>query len=314
MRGFDRILVLDWSAAARPSPPRPSADAVWIGEARAGAPPGAVTAVYHRTRAAAMADLAARIEGALAAGERLLVGADFAMGYPAGFARGLTGREGALAVWDWLAAAVEDGPDNANNRFAVAAAINARFPGIGPFWGCPPGLALPGLPARGRLCAGHGLPARREAERRLPVTQPVWKLYTAGAVGSQAILGIAAFARLRSRLGGRLAVWPLEPWEEAAAVAAEVYPSLLRIEVAAAAAGAGPGAIRDALQVQLLAAALARLAGEGGLGPLLAPEVPRAVLAEEGWILGAGRAETLRAALGAPPAAPRQGRRAAAAG
>jgi hypothetical protein len=276
----DAVLVLDWSAASTPSPARPSADAVWIGRADA----AGLAAQYHRTRATALAALSAAVAAALAAGERLLIGADFPFGYPAGFAAALTGEARALALWRWFAAQVEDAPDNANNRFALAAAINARFAGRGPFWGRPAGLDLPGLPARGRDRSFRWPEERRLVERLLPRTQPVWKLYTTGSVGSQAILGIAALARLRAAFAGRIAVWPFEDCATTPVVLAEVWPSLLAAEVRAACA-ADPAAIRDAVQVRLLAA---RLYGRD-LRPLLAPEAPAALLAEEGWILGAPR-------------------------
>ena len=44
---------------------------------------------------------------------------------------------------------ISDSPDNRNNRFAVAARINAAFPeGPGPFWSHPSGQSWPGLPFR----------------------------------------------------------------------------------------------------------------------------------------------------------------------
>ncbi len=277
----DRVLVGDWAAASAPTPPRPVADAIWIGEAGDGE-------TYHRTRAAAAAHLHARVARALAAGERVLIGADFPFGYPAGFARALTGRDGALALWDWLAAHVVDGADNANTRFALAAAINARFPGVGPFWGRPRSLDLPDLPERGTARTHARFSERRVVETLVRGAQPVWKLYTTGSVGSQAIMGIPRLAALRAAFPGRVAVWPFEPLTDAQVVLAEVYPSLLAPEVAAAG-----DPIKDRAQVRLLAHALAAV----DLAPLLAPDAPRAVLAEEGWILGAGHETALRAAL-----------------
>ncbi|NJM83934.1 MAG: hypothetical protein HC844_17115 [Tabrizicola sp.] len=35
MARFDRVIVVDWSAAGKPSPIRPSADAIWIGDVSA---------------------------------------------------------------------------------------------------------------------------------------------------------------------------------------------------------------------------------------------------------------------------------------
>lgn len=271
---FDRVVIVDWSARSSPSPLRPSADAIWVGEAGAGE-------VYHRTRALAEADLAGRIAG-LGDGQRMLLGFDFPFAYPAGFAAAL-GCDGPLAVWDWLAARISDAADNANNRFEIAAAINRRFPGLGPFWGRPDRLALPDLPAQGRLRHGHGMAERRAVEHAVPAAQPVWKLYTTGSVGSQALLGLPVLSRLR-RLPG-VTVWPFEPPGQV--VLAEVWPSLLAAQVAAEQGGE----IRDRVQVRVLARALKRLAAGGRLAPLFdVPEVAR----EEGWILGVGHAAALR--------------------
>jgi hypothetical protein len=288
---FDRIAIVDWSAASQPSPPRPSADAIWIGEAGAGE-------TYCRTRAEAMDRLEGLVRDTLARGQRLFIGADFPFGYPAGFAVALTGQPRAMALWDWLAARIEDAPDNRNNRFALAAAINARFPGLGPFWGRPAGLALQGLPERGRDRHGHGMPERRAVEAVVPRAQAVWKLYTTGSVGSQTLTGIPALARLARAFRGQVAVWPFQPWQAAPVVLAEVYPSLLAPEVQAHLA-ARPG-IKDRVQVRLLAAALARLGHAGALDTLMRPDVAPEVLAEEGWILGAGAEALLRAACPAP--------------
>ena len=290
----DRVAIIDWSAEGRPKRGR---DSIWLGIAG----PGSETAENIPTRAEAEARLGALIGNTLAAGERLLIGADFAFGYPAGFAAGLTGQAGALAVWAWLAARIEDGPDNRNNRFAVAAEANRAFPGTGPFWFRPPALDLPDLPLRGTERAGHGLPERRQADLRATGAQPVWKLGTAGAVGSQALTGLPVLWRLRAAFKGRVAVWPLEPWEGAPVVLAEVFPSMLAGAVAAAAAGE-PGLPRDAHQVRLLSRALYRLAREGGLAPLFAPRVAPAVLAEEGWILGLGHEAALARAVAEPDA------------
>ncbi len=279
---FDRVAVVDWSAAATPSPARPSADAIWIGVAT---PKGSVGETYHRTRSEALEALRVLCRDALSAGERLLIGTDFPHGYPAGFAAALTGEARALTVWAWLAAQIEDAPDNRNNRFELAARINARFPGVGPFWGRPEALDLPELPVKGTARAGHGLPERRLVEQRVTRAQPCWKLYTTGSVGSQALLGIPALARLRAEFGAQIAVWPFEDLQ-AQIIVAEVYPSLLADLVAR------EEGIRDQVQVRLLARALA----DADLSPMLTPDASAEVLAEEGWILGAGHEAALQAA------------------
>ncbi|MEO0380829.1 MAG: molybdopterin molybdenumtransferase MoeA, partial [Pseudomonadota bacterium] len=195
MSGFDRIIVVDWSASKVPSPKTPSADAIWIALHAA----GQVTCTYHRTRAHAMETLCAEFDAALAQGQRVLAGFDFPFAYPTGFARAVTGYDDPLALWANLAERVEDGDDNANNRFDVARDLNRLFPGVGPFWGCPAGLADADLPAKGTARAGHGMVERRQVEDRVSSTQPCWKLYTTGSVGSQALLGIARLQALRAR-------------------------------------------------------------------------------------------------------------------
>jgi molybdopterin molybdotransferase len=306
-RLFDTIVVVEWSARSTPSPARPSPDAVWIATAGAGEGPPR----YFRTRAAAMASLAEYLAEALATGRRVLVGFDFPFGYPRGFAAAVTGRSDALALWSCLAERVEDAPDNANNRFRVAAALNAALPGVGPFWGHPAGLDLPDLPDKGAVRAGHGLPERRLVEERVPTAKTCWQLSGNGAVGGQVLTGLPALQRLHSdpRLAGAIAVWPFETGltpPEAPLVLAEVYPSLL----ARAAAAARPeGGIRDERQVRVTAAAYAALDADGRLGPLFAaapgltPEEAATIAREEAWILGAGHEApgATRATAGAPP-------------
>ncbi len=300
-RLFDTVVAVDWSARSTPSPARPSADAIWFAVARDGL---AQAPAYCRTRAEALARLTDLLATEVAAGRRTLAGFDFPFGYPRGFAAQVVGAPDALRLWDWMARAVEDGPGNANNRFAVAGRLNALFPGIGPFWGRPATIAEPGLPERGGARAGHGLPERRLAETRAPGAQTCWKLYTTGSVGSQALTGIAALARLRAdpRLAGAARVWPFETGlaiPDAPVTLAEIYPSLLADEVRARA----PGDSRDAAQVRLMAQRFADLDAAGGLAalfgadPALSPSERVIVAREEGWILGVGHEAALR-----PPA------------
>lgn len=294
----DQVAILDWSAA---STPRRGADSIWLGLAGtvlAGTPP--ITSHNLPTRAAAETALLALVRDCLADGKRLLIGADFGFGYPAGFARTLTGQAAALAVWEWLAARIEDDTRNRNNRFAVAAAANRALPGLGPFWFRPAAQGFADLPLKGRARHGHGLAEFRAVERLSPGAQSMWKLGGAGSVGSQALTGLPVLWRLRTAFPGRVGVWPFEPaWRDAPVVLAEVFPSLLADQVAALCTrddSARP--VKDAVQVRLLAGALARLAGSGGLEPLLeaVPDDPL-IRAEEGWILGAGPGGAM-AALG----------------
>jgi molybdopterin molybdotransferase len=301
---FDTIAVVDWSSRNDPSPRGEARDALWIG--LAGSRSGEH---YFRTRAGAMAWLAALLADERAAGRRMLAGFDFPFGYPAGFAAAVTGMADGLALWSHLDGLVTDGPENANNRFAAAAALNAAVPGPGPFWGN-------GLPQREFEHLPRKKPAASPvaAERRLVERAPwakgaksCWQLSGAGSVGGQVLTGLPALWRLRQELG--VAVWPFDTGlaaPEAPLVIAEVYPSLLAEAVRAE---CGKGDILDKVQVRVTARALATLDAEGGLAPLfegapdLAGEARAVVAREEAWILGAGHAEAL--ARAARPAAPR---------
>jgi molybdopterin molybdotransferase len=285
---FDRIAILDWSAASRP---RLGQDSIWL----AVATEAGVSAENLATRAQAEARLGALVAETLKAGERMLIGVDFALGYPSGFAETLTGQRSALAIWDWLAGALTDGADNANDRFQTAARMNRACPGLGPFWFRPAALDLPDLPARGSDRHGHGLADLRLCDTRAHGAQSVWKLGGAGSVGSQSLTGQPMLSRLRAAHPGQVAAWPFQA-PTAPVVLAEVFPSLLADHVAAAQA-ADPNQPRDAHQVRLLALALR---GQADLSPLLSVPAPPGTLTEEGWILGLGHEAALRAALPPP--------------
>ncbi|MGH7004372.1 MAG: hypothetical protein ACREIP_10535, partial [Alphaproteobacteria bacterium] len=208
--------MVDWSAA---STPRLGRDSIWIAAAdrRAhGNRHGAVRTdlVNLRTRAEAVQWLEARLM-ALAAHGRVLVGFDFPFGYPAGTASrlGLTGTPW-RALWSDLAAAIADGPDNANNRFDLAEAWNKRICGDAfPFWGNVREETRPHLLRRN--CRVHGVndPAlRRLADARVPGAHTVWQLAGNGSVGSQALLGIPRVRQLRHApgLAAVTAIWPFE--------------------------------------------------------------------------------------------------------
>ncbi|MEL6915289.1 MAG: gephyrin-like molybdotransferase Glp [Pseudomonadota bacterium] len=265
--------MVDWSGGGDRGT-TPKKDAIWIGEA--GQEP-----VYARNRPVAEDRLAARMERALERGERLLIGFDFPFGYPAGFARAVTGQDDPLALWAHLAEALPTTADG-RNRMAVAAAMNARFPGDGPFWFDPFGAGSVPRTKPAEFPVGEW----RAAERRAKGAFSCWQLGGAGSVGSQALTGIASLARLRARFPGQVAVWPFEPLEAPIAFV-EIWPSLLAAEVAR---GQREGEVNDAAQVRILADAVARLAPEE-LSAMLDVHAP-----EEGWIFGLGHEATLAAA------------------
>ena len=183
-----------------------------------------------------------------------------------------------------FAQVIKDDAANRNNRFDVAASINLAFGGSGPFWGRPDHIELDGLSRLKTVdYAAIGLAERRQVELHLRGASPVWKLYTTGSVGSQALTGLPMIHRFAQRAD--VAVWPFEDWTAAPVVLAEVYPSLLGPAVR----NSGDS-IPDRAQVTLLARALWRLAQTGALGPMMAvPDIAQ----EEGWILGAGHQDAL---------------------
>lgn len=286
---FDRYLAVDWSAHNSAKRGR---DSIWIGE-WAG---GSLATRNLATRSAAMADIASLLAQAVEVGERVLVGFDFAFGYPSGAAALLAGADRWDAVWQLLHDEVSDDDANVSDRFAAAGRINRRA-GVGAphFWGHPwqHRDRYDGLGPR-RPAGNHARVAeKRQVERLNGKAQPVWKLSGAGAVGSQSLLGIPRLQELRAdpRFAGRIAVWPFETGFseqlEAPIVIAEIFPSILPVR-------ASPGQVRDEAQVAAIASLFAA-ADEAGLlrtllaRPALADVEWRTVLGEEGWIVGVGQ-------------------------
>ena len=269
---FALLAAVDWSARSRPSPVRETADSIWIAWKRTGCEP---RPEYFRTRS----DAVAHLENLLDETEGpSLLAFDFPFGYPHG--SGMTAKRDLYAD---IARRIEDGDDNSNNRFDVAAKLNAELNAgrPGPFWGCPQNHESATLTAR----AGNrrGFPERRLADERLAGRgiQTCWKLYTTGAVGSQMLLGLPVLHRLLQRPDVRL--WPFETgWDRdlGVTVLAEMWPTLFDV-----AYDVHP--IRDACQVL----ASVRWMDEHVPGALARPasigrDEEARVMAGEGWILG----------------------------
>jgi hypothetical protein len=296
---FDAYVIVDWSAAAVP---RTGRDSIW---ATALTRDGPTWLENPPTRASAELAVREKLEELVGRGLRVLVGFDFPYGYPAGFAAS-AGRGGAAPwrdTWDEICALAVDDARNRNERFRAASELNARRGGAGPFWGCPARHVTPHLRATG--CGFPWQPRRgaplgrlRRTESRIRGVQETWKLYGAGSVGSQVLVGIPVVSRLRfdAGLAGRSRVWPFEtgfqaaPLRDGAVVLhAEVWPGVV-------ANARVTHDVRDAAQVLSLAQHLAELDAAGSLGPWfdrpsgVAGEELERCIAEEGWILGAGLA------------------------
>ena len=310
MRLFDVYLAVDWSARSLPSPATPTRDALWVGEELAPgvADPGFLGETYWRTRQACLAHIRTRLLHHVELGRRVLLGFDFPYGYPAGYATalGLSGDTPPWRrIWDELRRLVVDDPTNGNNRFRVAATLNARCGDAtsGPLWGCPVGVHLPMLAP---TSPGYPYPVRsglvlermRLVDRQVHGVQPVWKLYGNGSVGSQSLVGIPAICRLRDdpALARISRVWPFETGFTSAPTSNK-GPSIVHVEI-------WPGVVRDSLdptiairdqaQVRAVVRWLADLDTAGRLGMLfaapadLSEEALTICIEEEGWILGGG--------------------------
>jgi hypothetical protein len=296
-RLFNAYVIVDWSSASKPATGETS---VWIGVMKRDVRFRLAFESFNpATRAEAEVKLAAILDDLKKRGERALVGFDFPLGFPRGLAAGLKLQPEAApwrAVWDHLTKVVKDKADNTNNRFGVASEINRRLTGGPfPFWGCPPKDALTTLqPKKTRAHGADDLPEFRHVELLAKGASPVWKLFTAGSVGGQAILGVPVASRLKAARGDAVKVWPFEtgfkPLTDAdlagvEVVIAEVYPSLIK-------AAPLPGEGKAQAQVRAVAEHFAKLDEAGKLNAAFGPAKDAAAdvvvdaAHEEGWILG----------------------------
>jgi hypothetical protein len=287
---FDRIVIVDWSAANHRKKGR---DSIWI--CQHGSEP-----LNLGTRVEARAHLEELLADAIKKGERTLIGFDFPFGYPAGFASrlGFHGEEPWRAVWDEIARLIRDGDDNRNNRFCVGAELNRRVSRKRfPFWGCPVGFAHDFLGPRHN--GGHDkdepLKEHRLIDEWMVGAQPCWKLAYTGSVGSQALTGIPVVRHLRNhlRFTDHARVWPFEtglqePAGDARIVFAEVWPSWWRDWKTTQ----QPDEVNDKAQVRHVARVLTDHDADGTLAaifagdPLLTEEQRAVVETEEAWTLG----------------------------
>jgi hypothetical protein len=308
---FDVYVVVDWSAS---SVPKVGRDSIWV----AVLAPDDTTPVLHNppTRHAAEVLVSAVLDAH--AGERVLLGIDAGLGYPRGFAAaaGLGTDPAWSAVWHHLADTIDDRSDNTNNRFDVAATLNARTGnGPGPFWGTTSTRHVTATLARTKApgfptASAPPLAEFRHTERvlrdlgRRPFS--MWQLAGAGSVGSQSLTAIPLLHRLRRRAAPRVRVWPFDTGlvddptcsDRAAVVVAEVWPSAVEVDPAL-------HPVRDAAQVTALAIRLDALDADGRLGALFAPQVldhvVDDVLQEEGWVLGVPGARGVPGSAGTDP-------------
>jgi hypothetical protein len=308
---FDSYVIVDWSAN---NGPKTGADSIWwceIGQ------DGHIEHLHNeRTRRQAFGAIVAALLQDMANKRRVLIGFDFPYGYPSGWAKalGLSGTPW-LAIWNELSNRITDDESNRNNRFQVAAELNRRASKAPfPFWACPNGVQCEFLSPTKWSRFAIDVPEFRKTETEISGPQSCWKLFTAGSVGGQALIGIPYVNRLLHDPALRpfSKVWPFEtsclaPKREAGTpsiIHAEIYPSLTKIVP-------NIGEVKDEAQVRALAAHFRGLDACGKLDELFAApgqldeEAQKCVTDEEGWILGVQPTEAYINALSKPGTCPR---------
>ena len=300
-RLFDAYIMVDWSAAAKPTL---GANSIWIGilakDARLKLQ---FKAVNIDTRLKARAFLEDMVAKLTRRGDRVLLGFDFSLGYPAGTAKALGLDVSKHAPWAamhaHLASKLKDKPDNSNARYAIAAGMNyAISKGPFPFWGAPARDVVSTLASTKPDFTGQPLPEFRLAEfnlrdRKLGQPKSVWQLAYTGSVGSQSLTGIPHVHALRATWPNAR-IWPFETGtgemteddlQGVDVVIAEIYPSLVK-------AKAEKGETLDEVQVREIARHYSQLDEKGLLGATFSTGKSldegkiEQIQAEEGWILG----------------------------
>lgn len=299
-RLFDAYIMVDWSAAAKPVT---GPNSVWIGIlAKDARLKFQFTAANPDTRVKAVTLIKDLIEKLNKRGDRVLLGFDFSMGYPAGTADALGLDTASQPAWKamqrFLASKLKDKPDNTNPRFAIAAGMNYKISGGPfPFWGAPARDQVKTLTAKKESFEGKTLSEYRLAETYLRETikakpKSVWQLAYTGSVGSQSLTGIPHVHALLSDLPNAT-LWPFETGLVALdedkldgiqTVIAEIYPSAVPVSP-------DEGEIIDRAQVRTIARHYCDLDEKGRLAPLFGPPDSldtgkiAQIEAEEGWIL-----------------------------
>lgn len=333
---FDTYVMVDWSASNEPSGNAPGSAAIWWAVQRApfwkswqrrtdAEPQMPNLAVqsrlesgvfYEKTRGHAFRHISDFLRNETRLGMRVLIGFDFAFGYPKDFLRhlhdeGTLDGPSAVTFWEWISKRMtDDERTNVNNRFDVAGELNRAVLAVseseGPFWGYPSD-AHQDIPKTNPYAAERkewpfAFSERRQTERIVTGATPstLWQLYGGpNVVGSQALLGLHWLHHFHRDLDGAV-VWPFHTglvYPASAAsdsspqiVIAEIYPSLLKKYYEAE-----PG-VTDSAQVSVNARAFAHLDQHDSTlfrslfqGHRDLTEADRkSVTEEEGWILGAG--------------------------
>lgn len=296
-RLFDGYLIVDWSANKTP---KSGKDSIWWCHLTWDDDTLVVADIRNPpTRRVAHAEIHSVLNNYLVSKKRVLVGFDFAYGYPSGFSHAVNSNSEKpwISVWEYLSEIINDDENNLNNRFAVASLINHSITGsYGPFWGCPKQNESENL----SMYKPKDEYTRRFNEYRIveqgTAAHSVWKLCYPGAVGSQVLMGLPYVHALitDTELGKVSKVWPFETGlkelieqelKGVHIVHAEIFPSLVPVSPK-------KGEVKDELQVMALAHHFADLDYHHQLSYLfsgkrsLTDDERQIVEQEEGWILG----------------------------
>jgi hypothetical protein len=203
---FDRFVGVDWSGATGSN-----YSGIAVADCRAGA--GAPVLIAPSGRRWRRTDFVDWIAAQTGQGERLLVGIDCAFALPAPMAAGLLGEDyTAAALWAYIDAHCADAADFFGGAFAQHEHHAAHFWHSGPR---PDGFAeLHRATEQACRAAGLGSP------------ESPLKLVGARQVGKGGLAGMRVLHTLKQRLGGRFAVWPFDPTDNADIVCIELYPRL----------------------------------------------------------------------------------------
>lgn len=303
-RFFDAYVMVDWSAN---STPKTGKDSIWISWNGKETTPS-ISKRNPSTRKEAFGILEAKLVGE-GRSTRILVGFDFAFGFPKGFARAIDSDTQTPWRSNWEAVHQRFGKEamkteNSNCRFKAAASWNSEIDpksASGPFWGFVRSNACQHRPERLEATrptfpypdeTQPHFEDLRLCEKHTRGTRSVFQLTYAGSVGSQALLGIPVVEELRKGLEGHgvpAKIWPFETDFAAqlpqgpSVVFAEIWPGILRKSPPI-------GRVKDDWQVETLAAWFEAQDRDGRLAEMLNPALSpsdREHALEEGWILGA---------------------------
>lgn len=295
-RAFDCYVMVDWSSKNRPSTGK---DSIWLawGEWCDGSL--TINATNAPTRAKAMDILYSLLRKFDL--QRVLIGLDFAFGYPRGFGTALHLEP---PLWRTLLSHfqtnVNDDDRNRHNRDDFAAQCNRSISeGPGPFWACHNGAARENLLTTQRVGVfefpHRGLEQWRLTElavqRRGKRPQSVWQLNQGVSVGGQTILGIRYLASLlgEPEFADKLSVWPFQTgWtlpEKNSYVVAEIFPSLLEIDEGLLQLTKDKAQVITCVQHAAASDAVGQLVNFFARPRNLTDEHSRIICEEEGWIL-----------------------------